>query len=322
MKKAFITGITGQDGYYLSKLLLSRGYEVFGLLRGQNNPKKDILIKEIPDIKLLEGDLTDETALLKIIYNVQPDEIYNLGAISFVKYSFNHPLITANVTGLSSIRLLETIKTLNNKIKYYQASSAEMFGRVLETPQTENTPFNPQSPYAIAKVFAFNTTKYYREAYGIFACNGILFNHESSRRGYEFVTRKISNAVARISLGKQKQIVLGNILAKRDWGFAEDYVETMWLMLQQERADDYVIATGEAHSVKEFLQIAFKIIGISNWKKYVKSNDPQFTRPLDVNLLIGDASKARKILGWKQKTSFPDLVKLMVESDLKMEKAQ
>lgn len=322
MKKALIIGITGQDAFYLSEFLHRKGYLIYGLIRGQNNPKIYQVINNLPYVELIEGDLLDEVSLLKAVEKSQPDEIYNLAAISFVKYSFENPIITANVTGLSVLKLVEIIKKINKNIRYYQASSAEMFGNAIESPQSELTPFNPQSPYAIAKIFAYNITKLYRETYGMFACSGILFNHESPYRGLEFVTRKISNAVAKISLGKQDKLILGNLDAKRDWGFAGDYVEAMWLMLQQDKADDYVIATGESHSVKEFIELAFKTVGIEKWERYVEANNVKFLRPSEVNNLIGNYNKAQKILGWKPKIKLNELVLMMVESDLKIEKNQ
>lgn len=322
MKKALIIGITGQDAYYLSEFLGNKKYLIYGLIRGQNNPKYGLVTKNLPYIKLIEGDLLDESSLLRAINESKPDEVYNLAAISSVEYSFNNPIITAKVTGLATLKLLEIIKKNNKNIKFYQASSAEMFGNAIESPQSESTPFNPQSPYAIAKVFAYYNTKLYREAYGMFACSGILFNHESPKRDLKFVTRKISNAVARISLGKQEKLILGNLDAKRDWGFAGDYVEAMWLMLQQKKADDYVIATGETRSVREFVEEAFKIAKTKDWGKYVEVNNPKFMRPAEVNCLIGDYNKAKKMLGWSPKISFKQLVSIMVRSDLKVESTQ
>lgn len=320
MKKALIIGITGQDALYLSELLHKKGYIIYGLIRGQNNPKRYQVADNLPYVELIEGDLLDEVSLLNAVEKSQPDEVYNLAAISSVKYSFENPIITANVTGLSVLKLIEIIKKINRNIKFYQASSAEMFGNAMESPQSELTPFNPQSPYAIAKVFAYNVTKFYRETYGMFACSGILFNHESPYRGLEFVTRKISNAVARISLGKQNKLILGNLDSKRDWGFAGDYVEAVWLMLQQDKLDDYVIATGESHSVREFVELAFKTVGIENWEKYVEADNAKFLRPVEVNNLIGNSDKAQKKIGWKPKIKFNELVSIMVKSDLKIEK--
>lgn len=319
-KRALITGITGQDGTYLAELLLSKGYQVYGLLRGQHNPKKQMIEELLPGIELVEGDLTDMSSLVAALEYCQPDEVYNLAAISFVALSFNQPELTGNITGLGALRLLEAIKMVDTdkKIRFYQASSSEMFGKVRETPQTELTPFHPRSPYGVAKVYAHYITLNYRESYGMHASCGILFNHESPRRGYEFVTRKITAAVARIKLGLQQEIVLGNLDSKRDWGFAGDYVDAMWRMLQQDKPGDYVVATGETHSIKDFLTLAFKEVGIDNWKPYVKQ-DPRFMRPAEVDLLIGDASKAKKVLNWEPKTNFEELVKMMVANDLEIE---
>jgi len=319
-KRALITGITGQDGRYLAELLLGKDYDVFGLIRGQDNPKRQIVEKEVPKVELVEGDLTDISSLVEALTYTQPDEVYNLGAMSFVALSFKQPELTGNITGLGALRLLEAIRIVDKdkKVRFYQASSSEMFGKVRETPQTEMTPFHPRSPYGVAKVYAHYMTLNYRESYGMFACSGILFNHESPRRGMEFVTRKITNAVARIKLDLQKDIVLGNLDSKRDWGFSGDYVNAMWLMLQQDKPDDYVIATGETHSIKEFLDLAFAEIGISDWQPYVKQ-DPRFMRPAEVDLLVGDYSKAKKVLGWQPKVKFPELVKMMVQNDLELE---
>lgn len=319
-KKALITGITGQDGMYMAEFLLSKGYNVFGLIRGQDNPKRAVIEKEIPGVELIEGDLTDMSSLVEALVYSEPDEVYNLGAMSFVALSFKQPELTGNITALGALRMLEAIRIVDkdHKIRFYQASSSEMFGEVRETPQTELTPFHPRSPYGVAKAYAHYMTMNYRESYDMFACSGILFNHESPRRGHEFVTRKITNAVARIKLGLQKDLSLGNLDAKRDWGFSGDYVEAMWLMLQQDKPDDYVIATGETHSIKEFLDLAFTEIGIKDWKPYVKQ-DSRFMRPAEVDLLIGDYSKAKKKLGWKPKVSFPQLVKMMVQNDLEIE---
>jgi GDPmannose 4,6-dehydratase len=319
MKTALITGITGQDGPYLAELLLSKGYKVYGLVRRLSTPNMEN-IKHIYDkLELISGDLLDQGSLSDAIKNSEPDEVYNLAAQSFVKTSWDQPVLTGEFTALGVTRMLEAIRTVNPKIKFYQASSSEMFGKVTETPQKETTRFHPRSPYGVAKAYGHYITVNYRESYGIFACSGILFNHESPRRGIEFVTRKITNAVARISLGKQNKLELGSLEPKRDWGFSGDYVEAMWLMLQQEKPDDYVIATGENHSVKEFVEEAFKVAGIENWEKYVVANSTKHTRPAEVDNLIGDASKARKVLGWKPKTSFKELVRIMVEADLKRE---
>lgn len=320
MKKALITGITGQDGSYLAELLLSKGYKVYGLVRRLSSPNVENIKHIVDKIDLLSGDLLDQTSLTEAVEISQPDEVYNLAAQSFVKASFDQPVLTGEFTGLGVTRMLEAIKKVNKKIKFYQASSSEMFGKVTETPQRETTRFYPRSPYGVAKVYGHYITLNYRESYGLFACSGILFNHESPRRGMEFVTRKISNAAARIKLGKQKKLILGSLEPKRDWGYAGDYVEAMWMMLQQKNADDYVVATGENHSVKEFVELAFKAIGISDWEKYVEYDSPVHTRPAEVDYLIGDATKARKILGWKPKTSFKELAEMMVKADLDLEK--
>lgn len=319
-KRALITGITGQDGRYLAELLLSEDYEVFGLIRGQDNPKRFVVENEVPKVQLVEGDLADISSLVEALTYCEPDEVYNLGAMSFVALSFKQPELTGNITGLGALRMLEAIRIVDKdkKMRYYQASSSEMFGKVRETPQNELTPFHPRSPYGVAKAYAHYMTMNYRESYGMFACSGILFNHEGPRRGYEFVTRKISSSVARIKLGLQKDITLGNLDAKRDWGFSGDYVKAMWLMLQQDKPDDYVVATGETHSIKEFLELAFAEVRIKNWKSYVKQ-DPRFMRPAEVDLLVGDYSKAKKELGWKPKIKFPELVKMMVQYDLELE---
>jgi GDPmannose 4,6-dehydratase len=325
MPRAFITGITGQDGQHLAEFLHNKGYDVFGLVKGQNNPRMDLLRDEFPFVQPVPGDLADLPSLVKALETSQPDEVYNLGAISFVAMSFNQAELTANITGLGVLRLLEAIRmvggTSNNKIRFYQASSSEMFGKVRETPQNEMTPFHPRSPYGCAKVFGHDITVNYRESYDLFACSGILFNHEGPRRGLEFVTRKITNAVARIKLGLQDSVTLGNLDAKRDWGYAGDYVKAMWLMLQQDQPDDYVVATGETHSIEELLAIAFAEVGIDDWHPYVKQ-DPKYFRPAEVDLLIGDSTKARNKLGWKPEVDFPGLVKLMVENDLKIESSR
>lgn len=320
MKTALITGITGQDGPYLAELLLSKGYKVYGLVRRLSTPNMENIGHISDKIELVSGDLLDQGSLTDAIEESKPDEVYNLAAQSFVKASWDQPVLTGEFTALGVTRVLEAIRTVNPKIKFYQASSSEMFGKVTETPQKETTRFHPRSPYGVAKVYGHYITLNYRESYDIFACSGILFNHESPRRGIEFVTRKITNAVARISLGKQEKLELGSLEPKRDWGFAGDYVEAMWLMLQQKTADDYVIATGENHSVKEFVEEAFKVIGIDTWEKYVVSDTPKHMRPAEVDYLIGDASKAKRVLGWQPKTSFNELVKMMVDADLKREK--
>lgn len=320
MKSALITGITGQDGPYLAELLLSKGYKVYGLVRRLSTPNMENVGHISDKIELISGDLLDQGSLSDAIEESRPDEVYNLAAQSFVKASWDQPVLTGEFTALGVTRVLEAIRAINPKIKFYQASSSEMFGKVTETPQKETTRFHPRSPYGVAKVYGHYITQNYRESYGIFACSGILFNHESPRRGIEFVTRKITNAVARISLGKQDKLELGSLEPKRDWGFAGDYVEAMWLMLQHTEPDDYVIATGENHSVKEFVEEAFKVVGMDNWEKYVVSNKAEHLRPAEVDYLIGDASKARKVLGWKPKTSFKELVKMMVNSDLEKER--
>jgi GDPmannose 4,6-dehydratase len=323
MKRALITGITGQDGLYLSELLLSKGYEVYGLIRGQNNPKIDLVRRTVPDVKLLTGDITDLASLIRAFGVAQPDEVYNLGAISFVAYSWENASITADVTGQGVLNVLEATRLYAGddlaKVRFYQASSSEMFGKVQDVPQRESTLLWPRSPYGVAKVFGHYMTINYRESYGMHASSGILFNHESPRRGPEFVTRKVTQAVARISLGLQDQVALGNLDAKRDWGFAGDYVEAMWLMLQQDEADDYVVATGETHSIRELLDVAFRHVGIDDWADKV-FQDPRFFRPAEVDLLIGDPSKAREKLGWTPKVGFEDLVRMMVDNDLAEQK--
>jgi GDPmannose 4,6-dehydratase len=316
MKSALITGITGQDGTYLAELLIAKGYTVHGLVRGQNNPRLAIVERLIPGIEFVEGDLLDQSSLIAALEVCQPNEVYNLAAISFVGLSFKQAVLTGEITGLGVVRMLEAIRQVNPQIRFYQASSSEMFGKVRETPQTERTPFHPRSPYGVAKVYGHYITVNYRESYGIFACSGILFNHESPRRGLEFVTRKITNGVARIKLGLQQQLALGNIDAERDWGFAGDYVEAMHLMLQQDAPDDYVVATGEKHSVREFLSLAFGHVGL-DWQDHVVS-DPRFMRPAEVDYLMGDATKARERLAWLPRTDFRSLVTMMVESDIEL----
>ena len=320
MQRALITGITGQDGPYLAELLLSKGYKVYGLVRRLSTPNLENIHHIRDKVELLSGDLLDQGSITDAIKESEADEVYNLAAQSFVKASWDQPVLTGEFTALGVTRVLEAIRTVNPKIKFYQASSSEMFGKVTETPQKETTRFHPRSPYGVAKVYGHYITVNYRESYGIFACSGILFNHESPRRGIEFVTRKISNGVARIKLGKQKKLELGSLEPKRDWGFSGDYVEAMWLMLQQNKPDDYVIATGENHSVKEFVETAFEIAGIENWQKYVVSNVETHMRPAEVDYLIGDASKAKRVLGWKPKTTFRELVEIMVKADLEQEK--
>ncbi|HEY8346561.1 MAG TPA: GDP-mannose 4,6-dehydratase [Symbiobacteriaceae bacterium] len=314
MPTALITGITGQDGSYLAEFLLERGYTVVGLRRRTSQPNLD-RIRHLKDLRLEDGDLLDQASLIRVLEKVQPDEVYNLAAQSFVGTSWRQPLLTGDVTGLGVTRLLEAIRTVNPSIRFYQASSSEMYGKAQETPQNEKTPFYPRSPYGVAKLYGHWITVNYRESYNLFACCGILFNHESPRRGSEFVTRKISEGVARIKLGLARELRLGNLDARRDWGFAGDYVRAMWLMLQQPYPDDYVIATGETHSVREFVELAFAHVGL-NWQDYVVV-DPSLFRPAEVDALVGDASKARRVLGWEPTVRFPDLVAMMVEADLK-----
>ncbi|NQX04131.1 GDP-mannose 4,6-dehydratase [Rathayibacter sp. VKM Ac-2856] len=319
MPRALITGITGQDGLYLAELLLEKGYEVFGLVRGQNNPKYELVRRTVPEVTLLTGDLTDVSSLVRVLAAAQPDEVYNLGAISFVAYSWENASLTTDVTGKGVLNILEAVRLYAgddmSRVKFYQASSSEMFGKVQQVPQSEETLLWPRSPYGVAKVFGHYMTINYRESYGMHASSGILFNHESPRRGPEFVTRKISLAVARIKLGLQETLELGNLDAKRDWGFAGDYVDAMWRMLQQPEGDDYVVATGETHEIREYLDIAFNHVGIEDWTPYVTQN-PAFMRPAEVDLLIGDPAKARDVLDWQPKVSFPELVSMMVENDL------
>lgn len=321
-KRALITGVTGQDGMYLSRLLIDKGYEVFGLVRGQNNPKRAVIERWAPEVTILTGDLLDPSSLHRALLTAQPDEVYNLAAISFVGYSWENAHLTSQVTGNGVLNMLEAIRLYSagdpGRVRFYQASSSEMFGRVQEVPQRESTLLWPRSPYGVAKVFGHYMTINYRESYGMHASSGILFNHESPLRGPEFVTRKISLAVARISLGLQDVITLGNLDAKRDWGFAGDYVDAMWRMLQQDEGDDYVISTGETHSVREFLDAAFARVGIEEWDRYVVQ-DPAFMRPAEVDLLIGDSSKARDVLGWTPTMSFEQLVGAMVDADVALE---
>ncbi|MGC5169239.1 GDP-mannose 4,6-dehydratase [Micromonospora sp. DT81.3] len=319
MARALITGITGQDGLYLAQLLLGKGYEVYGLIRGQNNPKRELVERTVPGVQLLTGDLTDFSSLVRALAVAQPDEVYNLGAISFVAYSWENASVTADVTGKGVLTILEAVRLYAGsepeKVRFYQASSSEMFGKVQDVPQRESTLLWPRSPYGVAKVFGHYMTINYRESYGLHASSGILFNHESPLRGPEFVTRKISLAAARIAAGKQDKLVMGNLDAQRDWGFAGDYVEAMWRMLQQPEADDYVISTNETHSVEEFVVRAFARVGIEDWQKYVEQ-DPRFFRPAEVELLIGDAAKARERLGWERTVDFPRLVDMMVDADV------
>ena len=322
-KKALITGITGQDGSYLTEFLLEKGYEVHGIIRRSssfNTERIDHLYKDPhePETRLYlhYGDLSDGTRLREILTQVKPDEVYNLGAQSHVRVSFDQPVYTAQVDAVGTVRLLEAIHDTGLEVRFYQASSSEMYGKVREIPQTENTPFYPRSPYACAKVYSFWQTLNYRESYGMFCCNGILFNHESPRRGETFVTRKITRAATRIREGLQNKLFLGNLDARRDWGFAADYVEAMWLMLQQDRPDDYVVATGEMHSVREFLELAFDRVKL-DWKQYVES-DQRYCRPAEVDVLCGDASKARQILGWKPRISFEALAAMMIDADAEL----
>jgi GDPmannose 4,6-dehydratase len=327
MPRALITGITGQDGFYLSEHLLAQGYEVYGLIRGQANPRRALVERTLPDVKIVDGDLLDQASLINVVQKVKPDEIYNLAAISFVMLSWNQPELTGEITGLGALRVLEAIRLSAGAspsrsksakgVKFYQASSSEMFGRVRETPQNERTPFHPRSPYGVAKAYAHYITVNYRESYNIHACSGILFNHESPRRGPEFVTRKITLAAARIKLGLQDELRLGNLEPRRDWGYAGDYVRAMHMMLQHPEADDYVIGTGETHQIKEFAELAFARLGL-DWQDYVKT-DEQFIRPAEVDLLIADASKANEKLGWKPGVSFRQLVEMMVDADLAQE---
>jgi GDPmannose 4,6-dehydratase len=320
MPRALITGIVGQDGHHLSELLLNKGYEVFGVENGQRNHRARVFQERYPQIPLLPGDLTDFSSLIEILDSVQPDEIYNLGAISFVGLSFSQPELTANVTGLGTLRILEAIRKYSEtSIKFYQASSSEMFGKVQQIPQNENTPFYPRSPYGVAKTFAHYSTVNYREAYGLHASAGILFNHEGEFRGHEFVTRKITSNVARIKLGKQSKFSLGDLNPRRDWGYAGDYVEAMWLMLQQETPDDYVISTGETRSVKDFVEAALAAAELPIEVERYVDFDKKLVRPAEVDLLVGDSSKAKRVLGWTPKTSFENLVSLMVANDLKIE---
>ncbi|MFO0811090.1 MAG: GDP-mannose 4,6-dehydratase [Gemmataceae bacterium] len=316
MKKAIITGITGQDGSYLAELLLDKGYEVHGIVRRASTESFERIEHLTGRITLHQADLLDQLSIVEVLTSVRPQEVYNLAAQSFVPTSWKQPLLTGEFTGLGVTRVLEAVRLVDPRgIRFYQASSSEMFGKVQEVPQTETTPFYPRSPYGVAKVYGHFITVNYRESYDIFACSGILFNHESPRRGKEFVTRKVTDGVARIKLGLAKELRLGNLDAKRDWGFAGDYVRAMWLMLQQPTADDFVVATGETHSVKELVEVAFGCVGL-DWQKYVVL-DSAFIRPAEVDLLIGNPAKAQRILGWKPEVSFPQLVTMMVEADLK-----
>lgn len=314
MPKALITGITGQDGSHLAELLLAKGYQVFGMVRRASTENCHRIQSFQDRIELHQGDLLDQTSVARVLERVGPDEIYNLGAMSFVPASWEQPVLTAEFTGVGVTRLLDAMRQVCPTAKFYQASSSEMFGKVRETPQKETTPFYPRSPYGVAKVYGHHITVNYRESYGLFACSGILFNHEGPRRGLEFVTRKITHAVARIALGLASELRLGNLEAKRDWGYAGDFVRAMWLMMQQDRPDDYVIGTGETHSVAEFVRIAFEHVGL-DWRRHVVV-DPQFYRPAEVDVLLADSSKARRVLGWQPEVSFARLVTMMVDADL------
>jgi GDPmannose 4,6-dehydratase len=322
MRRALVTGITGQDGRFLARFLAGKGYQVFGLVRGQNNPKAEMVLAETPALELVDGDLRDLSSLIAAVEQVQPDEVYNLGAISFVPLSWTQPELTSEITGLGVLRMLEAVRivggTDRNPIRFYQASSSEMFGKVRETPQNELTAFHPRSPYGVAKVFGHHVTVNYRESYGLHASTGILFNHGSELRGVEFVERKITSSLARIKLGLQESISLGNLDAARDWGYAGDYVEAMWSMLQQDEPDDYVVASGETHTIREVLEVAFHAAGYDDWSSFVQK-DPRFDRPAEVDLLMGDATKARTVLGWAPRVSFERLVTMMYESDLAQE---
>lgn len=320
-KSAFITGITGQDGSYLADLLLSKGYSVYGLIRRLSTPNLWRIEHILDDITIIEGDMSDQTSLVKALKTANPEEIYNLAAQSFVGTSWTQPVLTGNINGLGVVRLLDAVHSINLDAKVYQASTSEMFGKIRESPQNEDTPFYPRSPYGVAKLYAHWICINYRESYNMFICSGILFNHESPRRGIEFVTRKITDGVARIHLGLKKDITLGNLDAKRDWGYAEDYVKAMWLMLQQPEPDDFVIASGKNHSIRDLVAIAFKEIGIDDWEKYVKT-DPKFVRPADVDILLGDASKAKKILGWEAIVSLEEMIKRMVQIDIERVKSE
>lgn len=315
MPSCLITGITGQDGSFLAELLLQKGYTVFGLVRRASSPNRERIAHLMGRLHLIGGDLLDQSSLVRALEEAQPDEVYNLAAQSFVAESWRQPILTGEVTGLGVARILEAIRQVNPRIRFYQASSSEMFGKVVESPQTERTPFYPRSPYGVAKVYGHYLTVNYRESYGMFAVSGILYNHESERRGIEFVTRKISDGVARIKLGLAQELRLGNLEARRDWGFAGDYVEAMWRMLQQPEPRDYLVATGETHSVGEFAQRAFAVVGL-DWQRYVRV-DPALQRPAEVDVLQGDATRAREELGWAPRVSFDELVRRMVEFDLK-----
>lgn len=313
-KVALITGITGQDGSYLAEFLLEQGYKVFGMVRRSSVEKFDRIAHLMGKVELVQGDLLDQFSLISVLKQCKPDEVYNLAAQSFVPTSWAQPVLTSEFTAVGVTKLLESLRLVNREIRFYQASSSEMYGKVREVPQSENTPFYPRSPYGVAKVYGHYITVNYRESYGLFACSGILFNHESPRRGLEFVTRKVTDGVAKIKLGLASELKLGNLDAKRDWGFAGDYVKAMWLMLQQPKPDDYVIATGETHSVRELVQVAFAHVGL-DWEKFVKV-DRDLLRPAEVDLLVGDPSKAKKELGWKPTVDFQQMIRMMVDSDI------
>lgn len=316
-KKALITGVTGQDGSYLAQFLLEKKYDVFGLVRRTSSPTTERIEKILdePHFHLIPGDITDTVSLMTAVRDVQPDEVYNLASHSFVHASWDEPIASSEYTAVSVSKILDAVRLFKPDAHFYQASSSEMFGKVREIPQKETTPFYPRSPYGAAKAFGHFITVNYRESYNMFACSGILFNHESPRRGLEFVTRKIAHQVAQVKLGQREYVELGNLDAKRDWGYSKDYVQAMWLMLQQDKPDDYVIATGETHTVREFLQLAFHHVGIEDWEKHFRHN-PEFDRPAEVDLLIGDPSKAKKKLGWEPSVTFSELVKIMIEAEL------
>jgi GDPmannose 4,6-dehydratase len=314
--RALVTGITGQDGSYLAELLLGKGYEVFGLVRRSSVKRLERIDRFMDQLELVEGDLTDQSSLDSVIHAVQPDEVYNMAAQSFVPASWNQAALTGDVTGLGVIRILEAIRKHRHQARFLQASSSEMFGKVRETPQTEKTPFYPRSPYGAAKVFGHHITVNYRESYGMFACSAMAFNHESPRRGTEFVTRKVTQQVARIKCGLAKKLLMGNLDAKRDWGFAGDYVEAMWMILQQPEPDDFVLATGKTHSIRQLLEVAFRAVGL-NWEEYVEI-DPKFIRPAEVDFLCGNATKAREKLGWEPQVNFEQLINMMVQADLEV----
>jgi len=319
MKRALITGITGQDGSYLAELLLEKGYEVYGIVRRASTEKFERIAHLMDTVEIVSGDLLDQNSLFHALDTIRPAEVYNLAAQSFVPTSWNQPLLTGEITALGVTRMLEAIKMVDRSIRFYQASSSEMFGKVMEVPQSEKTPFYPRSPYGVSKVYGHWITINYRESYDMFACSGILFNHESPRRGMEFVTRKITHTVAKIKLGLASELRLGNLKSKRDWGFAGDYVKAMWLMLQQPEPDNYVVATGETHAVEEAVEIAFSHVGL-DWREFVKT-DPKFFRPAEVDLLVGDATRARSKLGWKPEVDFRALITMMVDHDMQVVKS-